>query len=377
MKMLFQAHILLLSLGLTFFSLNAKAQTIDSLKLDTLITVLSLEKEDIRTVNAYLSLCNEYVGVTDYSIALTYANLAKDLSHKIGHDRGELDANFQIAHIYLAYYMDFQTAAEYYDQAHEIVKRMNSDRDLIEVYRGYAAVYAFTHKYQVAIAFNQEAIKLAERMGDYQLISDLNAYGGNMYEELGDTANAIKMYKEVERIEEENNYLNTTFGALTTIAHYHFLEGDFEESLRLYRSAIKRFERMQDFRWTSYAHAEIANVYMVDGQLKKAEKHALAGLEIAQKYELNKERSDNYYVLSNVYLALGDEENSRKYQDAYQALQDSVQVDVKERKFQSQFDENELNASKSSLWSGFLNSLIIVAFTILAVVIGGMVRRNR
>jgi tetratricopeptide (TPR) repeat protein len=368
--------ILLILLLSTTSTQKCYGQSIDSLKLDTLISVLTLGKEDVRKVNAYLSLSDEYIAITDFTIGLTYANLAKDLSKKIKHKRGELDAILAIAHIYLAYYLDYQMAVKYYDEAFDLAKELDSKSDIIKVYRGYSMVFAFVGNYPTAILFNDQAIAMAKELDDQQLVSDLTAYGGNMYEDLGDSAKALKMYQEVEDIEKENNFSNTSNASLMIIAHYYFLEGDIDKSLKLYRSAIKRFERLQDFRWTAYAHSEIAKVYIVKDKEELAEKHALRGLEISEKYNLNKERSDNNLVLALIYKSMGDEENAKKYQDDYDFSQDSLMVDIDEREMVSYVIEEDLSSGDRSRFSGLIDALVISLIIFLLIFLSGLRQRK-
>ena len=346
---------------------SCHAQTVDSLKLDTLITVLTLEKKDVRTVNAYVDLADEYIRVTDYPIGLTYAGLAKDMAAEIEYKEGELEATIVIAHLYLAYYLDFKASIVQFDHAFDLANELNSDADLLIVYRGYANVYAGVMKFEKAIEFNQKAIDLASQLGLDQTVSDLSAYSGSMYEELGDTAKAIQLYSEVEQIEQENNFVNTSNVALVSIAHYYWLIGDVDKSVKLYRSALTRFERLQDNRWVSYTHAELANIYISTKDFERAEKHALKGLDIAQTLDLNKERGDNYKVLANIYSAKGDMALSEKYQKAYDDLMDSVVVELEYRDIDvGLVTSSSPNSSKTlSRWLTVLSLLGLIGFVVL------------
>ncbi|MBD3638219.1 MAG: hypothetical protein HUJ25_12775 [Crocinitomicaceae bacterium] len=359
-----------------FWSPVSKAQTIDSTKLDSLILILTLQNKDAQTVDTYLALADEYLAVSDFPISLTYANLARDLSKEIDYKVGEMDAAFSIAHIYVSYYLEFKKGIRYYDEALRLAEELNSQEGIIRAYRGYSFVYSSVHNYQLAIEWNNKAIDLARKQNNDQLVSDLSAYSGSMYEDIGDTLKALEMYQQVEEIEEENNYMNTSNAALTSIAHYNFLIGDINKSLRLYRSAITRFERLNDFRWESYARAEISRVYIAAGNLDLAEKHAQEGLRLAQEFNLKKERKDNYYVLALLYRTLGDEPSARKYQEAYANLQDSVLVNIEERKLPGEQSEVTTSSSSTSYYI-WRNLLIIVLLIAIIVFFSGFQLKRR
>lgn len=357
---------------------KASAQSIDSLKLDSLIFVLTLDKKDSSTVDAYLSLAKEYENVSEYTIALTYSDLAFDMARKIHYKEAEFESAYKIAHVYLAYSLDFENALRHYDEALKIAEELRDDEKILSVYSGYSSLYASVKQYDEAIHFNQKGIELAKKIGDEQLVSSLNAYGGNMYEENGDTSKAIEMYEEVLRIEEANNYVNSSKASLATIAHYYHLIGDLEKSLDQYRSALKRFERLKDNRWVSYIHAEMAKVYIDAGNLGRAEKHALKGYEIALQYELNKERGDNLYVLAEVYEAMGKDKKANEYRTKFNNLMDSVQVELTPRGSIYDKSNPEASPAKSTAWySGFISAIIICLMIGIMLVGAGILYRNR
>ena len=296
------------------------AQQIDSIKLDTLIAVLTLQQENIRTVNAYNELSQDYIDIFDFLTGLKYAELGLDLSRKIEFKEGELRALCGLGHIYLAYYLDFEKSVSYYDQALVVANELNADEYKIQIYRGYTTIFATQGQYELSLSYNEKAIEIAEKIKDDQTISDLNAYGGNIYEETGDTAKAMLMYEEVVRIESATNYRYSSKAALITVAHYYFLKGDIDKSLKQYRIAMKRFERLKDLRWVAYTHSEMSKVYLAAGILERAEQHGLAGLEIAEDLDLLKEKSDNCLVLSQVYTELKNDSLANLYKVRYDSL---------------------------------------------------------
>jgi tetratricopeptide (TPR) repeat protein len=220
----------------------------------------------------------------------------------------------------MVYYLDFEKSVAYYDKALVIANELSADEYKIQIYRGYTSIFATQQQYELALSYNEKAIEIARKSKDDQTISDLNAYGGNIYEETGDTASAMVMYEEVVRIESATNYQYSSKAALITVAHYYFLKGDTEKSLKQYRIAMKRFERLNDLRWVAYTHSEMSKVYLAAGILERAEQHGLAGLKIAEELDLLKEKSDNCYVLTQVYSELKNDSLANFYQTRYDSL---------------------------------------------------------
>ncbi|MEX1003090.1 MAG: tetratricopeptide repeat protein [Crocinitomicaceae bacterium] len=347
------------------------------MKLDSLIYTLTLEKRDAETVNTYMLLANEYMEVMDYSIALTYANLAYDLSTEMNNKAVELDAALLNAHIYLAYYLDYKRALSYYDRAFILATEHGFEDRLIEIYRGYSSLYASVKEYDLATEFNKKAIIEAGDQANDQLLSDLHAYGGSIYEEQGDTIKALEKYKEVLTIEQANNFIGSSRVALTTVAHYYFLIGEIDQSLDLYRKALVRFERLMDYRWVAYTHAEMANVYLQEGRFGRAEKHALSGLSIARDYGLNKEEADNLRILTKIYRQGGDEKSAQKYQKQYQQLMDSLMVDIPAPKAASVLNETEVvETTTDNYLKPWVNLTLILLIVIVVVLFSGFVFKS-
>jgi tetratricopeptide (TPR) repeat protein len=370
-------HIFLFFALISQITAKCFAQSIDSVKLDSLILVLTLEKEDERTVNAYLELAKEYKKTSEYTIAMTYANLCRDMAIKINYDEAELESTLIIANLYLVYYLDFKNAQRYYDKALVLAESSGDNYDLLAVYKGYSFMYASVYQLEEALYFNEKSIELAEIEGDEQIISSLSSYGSGLYEELGDTAKAIELLEEVVRIEEENNFMNTSKASLTAIAHYYHLKGDLEKSLDQYRIALKRFQRLKDDRWVAYVHSEMARVYMDIDNLDRAEQHALKGYEIATARELNKEIGDNLFVLTELYSRKGDTAKVNEYSSLYEELMQSVHVELEPRLLDDTSKASTTSSASPINWyDGFLSAILISILIGLTVFISGLAYRK-
>lgn len=367
---------ILLVLFLSFYGTGkAFAQEIDSLKLDTLINVLTLQLDNERTVNAYTELTNDYIFIADYETALRYANLGIELSEKIGYKEGELESTSSAAHIHLAYYLDYSESIKLYDRAYTIADELQNDEEKIRIYRGYTSIYSALENYDKALEYNSEAISIAREIGDEQVVSDLNAYGGNIHEELGDTAKAMEMYEEVVDIETSNNFKNTSKASLVTIAHYYYMKGDIDKSLKQYRIALKRFERLKDLRWVAYTHSEMAKIYFEVDNYERVEMHGLKGFSIAEDLSLVKEKMDNSSILAELYRNQDKDSLADFYQNIYDSLLaqtiTEVSSDVTISENSDETNENETNPEPSP-FAGVLNTLIIMGLVGVAVFITGL-----
>ncbi len=352
------------------------SQEIDSLKLDTLINVLTLQLEDERTVNAYNELSNDYILIADYETAMKYAELGMELSEKIGYKEGNLESTSSAAHIQLAYYLDYSKSVKLYDQAFLLAEELNDQEGKIRVFRGYTSIYAAMGNYDKALEYNAEAIQIAKDLNDEQVVSDLSAYGGNIYEETGDTTKAMEMYKEVVEIETKNNFKNTSKASLVIVAHYYYyLEGDLDKSLKQYRIALRRFERLKDLRWVSYTHSQMAKIYLETDNFERVEMHSLKGYSIAEELNLIKEKMDNASILAELYSIQEKDSLSTHYQIIYDSLYASTITEIESEVTLTANDsdvEETIIKEKSSPWDGLINTLIILGLVGLTVFVSGL-----
>jgi len=361
---------------LTFLS-NSRAQEIDSLTLDSLTTFLTLQTNDGRMVSAYNTLTSEYLAVSNHETATEYANLAKDMAREISDDEGELEALCNLAHIYSSYNLEYQKSIDYLDQAYELSNELELEDYQIRVNRGYTATFSALGDYDNALVHNESAIKIAKSKGDNSNVSDLSAYGGNIYEAQGDTVNALKLYKQVVDIETANNFENCSNASLIIVAHYYNLKGDLEKSIKQYKIALTKFERLGDQRWVAYTHSEMCKVYLSYGKIRLAEIHGLEGLRISEELKLEKEITDNYSVLIDVYAARGDSDSEKMYQIKYDSIMDLTQIEVHSDHDNVVISTNDASSSHKSPWSGVIQALIILGLVVVSVLIYGMISSKK
>ena len=369
-------HLAFLLLPALFINTNFSwSQEIDSVRLDSLVSLLTLQKKDQSTVDVYNAMTNDYLAISDYQTASKYADLAFELAEDLDYDLGALEALCNLGHINVAYVLDFQKSVFYLDQAYEIAKPLDDKNYLIRIYRGYTATYSSLGDYNKAIDFNNRALEIARSNNDDLLVSDLSAYGGNIYEELGEKKKAIEMYEEVVAIETASNFQNSSKAALVTVAHYYYLTEDAEKSLKQYRMALKKFERLKDERWVAYTHSQMAKIYLENNEVDRAERSGLGGLEIAERLGLTKEKCDNYEVLAGVYRSKQNFELSEEYQKKYDDLIAEMDVEVNSI---IQLEESEVvtEVKQKTVLDRFINTGIILLLVVVVVLVSGFLGKK-
>lgn len=347
---------------------SSYAQDSTNAKIDSLIVSLMNDSKDSIKVNTYNQLAEEYLNI-DVNQSAEYARMAKKMALEINYAKGLMFACMKIGFIEMSYFLNYNEAENNLSEALDIANSLNDKESLVLIYKWLSFVSSSTKNYQASLDFNEKAESIAKELNNDIVLSELYAYKGGVYEEMGDTSMAISVYKEVFEIEKKNNFRETSSAARIVIARLYLLQDDFENALKYYRIAIKTFERANDFRWLSYTHSEMAALHILDKNLEQAEQHGLKGLEIAETNNLLKEQADNCRVLVKVYDALDSNALSKKYQDKLSLLDVNTNLSIQAPVIVDESTVENQSSKKENQLFRVLMSLILVLPVILIWII--------
>ena len=361
-----------------FHSVNLSfAQEETTPVIDSLIVSLMNDSETDTKVDTYTRLSSEFLAI-DYTQSIKYAEKGLILAEKIDYKEGELESRLKLAHIYSSYFLDYAQAKKLYEESVDLALELNDQMSELRAYRGLMIIYRDTKNLELAKHYNQLAIDIATALDDYPLMSDMNSYMGGLFEEELDTVSAVDFYAEVLAIERKNDFRNTSNAAMIGIARYYLLIKDYGQSLKYYRIALKSFERLGDFRWVSYTHSEMAKLYVLKGDLARAEEHALRGLQIAEEGKLRKELGDNYLALVEVYTEMDSVEKAQNYSQAFDSLQDSLKpIEATIDALNEDLKGKEEAVAPKSRVNSFLQAIILIFPVVIFCLFLGMPPRKK
>lgn len=357
------------------FANSAVAQDTTTATIDSLIMLLMNDAEDPAKVDVYNALSDEYLNL-NYQKSIEYTDLAVALAVKLDYKEGILRSKLAEAHLEMAYLLNYEKARKLYSDVLPLAIELKDRSAEMSVYKWLSYIYGAQKHYELADEYSEKAMDIASELRSDKDLSDLHAYAGGLAEESGDTLKAIDHYAEVLAIERKNDFRETSNASMVVIARYYYLIDDPGQSLKYYRIALKNFERMNDLRWVAYTHAEMANLYIYKLDLKRAEQHALKGLEIAEFNNFKKEIGDNCLVLTNIYTKM----DSLSKADFYQAKYDSIQISlnpIAAAPVPDSLQDEEANAEPKEKMNGFLQAIILCLPVLLFVVVMGLPRKKK
>ncbi len=361
--------------GFQFTVSSVLAQDTTTAKIDSLIMLLMNDAEDPAKVDVYNALSDEYLNL-NYQKSIEYTDLAVALALKLDYKEGLLKSRLAEAHLEMSYLLDYEKARRLYSDVLPLAIELKDREAEMSVYKWLSYIYGAQKHYELAEEYSDKAMNIATELNSDKDLSDLHAYAGGLSEESGDTAKAIDHYAEVLAIERKNDFRETSNASMIVIARYYYLIDDPGQSLKYYRIALKNFERMNDVRWVSYTHAEMANLYIYKADYKRAEQHALKGLEIAEQNNFKKEIGDNCLVLTNIYTKIDSTEKANFYQAKFDSIQASLNP-IAAAPDPSGIQAEDKAESPKEKMNGFLQAIILCFPVILFVLFMGRPRKKK
>lgn len=329
------------------------AEPVNQRVIDSLIMVLSYAEEDASKVDVLNRLSDEFLSV-DYEKSIEYSTMALNLAEELKYQEGVVRACTAIGHIYINYSLNYYKGLPMLTRALEVAESMDDQSEVMKVYRQFAYLNYLLGAYDKAMDFNLRALKISEEMKLYEERSEMYATIGDLYLEMGDTSKGLEYYEQVQIIESEHDYKQATGEVLVSLGRYHELLGKYARAIYFYKRALRLFAELNAVRMSAYVHSLLSSVYYKMKDYNIAVEQGEAGLKMAERYNLKKERLDNYLALATVYEETGELERSLLLYKQYTNLKDSVltsrmaqQTEVFQTNFEKVIEETEIEKLKN------------------------------
>ncbi len=283
---------------------------------------------------------------------------------------------FLLFFIFLSY---FPSLAQNETRIDSLLKKLTVADSLekVDILNGLSLEYS-AFEPEKAVEYAEDAKKLATALQYKQGLATALRYIGTAYEYKNDLNNALKFFFHALAIEEELGNDEGRAECLNAIANTYKKKLTYDEALRKYIKAVEVYEKLGNKQGTAQALSEIADTYLQLARYNNAIEFAEKSIQVAQETKMDKTSQivmDATSVLSRVYAVKKDFEKAYQYQNAYNALKDSVfkekQIsDVKklESRFLSERErmEAEEQAKEDKIQSSNLQYMIILLIFILS-----------
>lgn len=312
---------------------SAQNQEIDSLKRVFLAT-----KIDTAKANLYNQISNKYKESNPDSTAF-YAQKAAALSKKINYPFGLATSflNKGNSNIILGNYKqakaDFEKAKDNFSALAEDDNSKEIKNGLAKAYASIGVIASEENNYSVALEQYQKALKIYLEIGQKNNISKAYNNIGIVYKSQGNNTKALHYFKKALQIQEEIGE-QAAATTLTNIGVIYFEQGNSSEALKYYKKAEKLFKTIDNQRGFALLKNYLGDYYKKQNQINEAISSYTQSLEM---YEAIQNKHGASLVLYNLgQLNFEQKNNSEAIKYATQSLNYAKEVGLLDQTFHSE-----------------------------------------
>jgi signal transduction histidine kinase/tetratricopeptide (TPR) repeat protein len=312
--------ILLVIICIAAYSLLV-AQSITADSLRTLL--LKHPQKDTAQINLMIELAKEFRKINSKS-GDSLADIAISLSDQLNYAKGKGNALAVKGAIYSGI-MDHQSAKKAYEEAEQILKKVNDKHGLAYLFRMRARLLMDEGNYAQSLDEFIQGIKLAQETGDIKTVVDIEGTVGYLYNILGDYAKAIPYQTDALKLAESIGYKTGMSGAYNAIGKTYKTKGDYPESLDAYTKGLYLDESRRDSANIAIAHGNIGDVYERMGNYRQSFNH----IRIYLNYHYPRPKTEDRiawgeWVLGKAFLHSGNADSGLYYGKHSLMLADKV-----------------------------------------------------
>lgn len=233
----------------------------------------------------------------------------------------------------MAYYhselSNLDSSIYFSQQGIEIATKLNSKKDLADIYGAVGQVYVDKGKQPKALELYYKAIKLSEELGDKKGVADNYVRMGALYDEQNDYEKALKNYYTALAAYKQLQNKGHISMVTGNIGNVYYSKKQFAKAMELYLEAIKVDEELHNNVNLQYSLGYIAMAAAELAKTEPAKKDSFNSVSIDYyKQALNlAERLHNQQLVINWEGNLGIKYSEmKKYKEAEKALVRAVNM---------------------------------------------------
>ncbi|WP_158963504.1 tetratricopeptide repeat protein [Myroides fluvii] len=251
------------------------------IKIDSLTTILQKQTApDTLTVNHMNELAILLLRVSQFDLAINYAQKSKKISEKLNFKSGEARA-YNIIGIINTFKGNYTEAIESHHAGLEITEELGDKKGIANSYNYIGIIFLYQGNYPQALENHFKALKIFEEI-EYKkgIVNSLNNIG-IIYKNQKKYPEALKNYfktlKIVKEIDDKQG-IGMTYNNIGVVYH---LQGKYPEALKSHFAALKIKEELENKHEISGSYNNIGVIYKEQGKYTEALENYFKFLELA------------------------------------------------------------------------------------------------
>lgn len=310
----------LLPAVMVFFSLAADAQ---QAKIDSLVKLVSIAKEDTNKVILLQQLTNAYL-TNDPKTALETAKQNISLARALGYKKGLGNALNQAGEAN-RFMSNYSTAHRYYIESLKIREEIGDKKGIAGSKNNIGLVFESQKNPQAALRYYFESLQLKEELNDKRGIAGTLNNIGIIYKEYDKNyPKALEYYERALKINREIGNKQWELTNMQNIGLIHKNTKNYGKALEFYREARQLNKDVQNMRIEVSLLLSIGQVMYDTGNIDSAEYYFTRTVDLARKIEAKENEARGYMGLSDISAHRNDFKKAYEYQSHARLLENEV-----------------------------------------------------
>ncbi len=214
-------------------------------KIDSLITLIKVDKADTNKVNHLNQLTREFQSAGNRANALKYGKEALELAGNLDFKRGIAMLCNTIGNTYLRF-ADYPLALDYYFRALKTDEKLNNKKGIASHLLNIGQVYSRQSNYPKELEYYLKSLKIFEELKFKKGIARALGNIGMVYDKQVDYTKALDYYFKALKIAEELNEKNEIARHLVNIADIYHEQGNYQKAIDISFKSLKIAEELGD-----------------------------------------------------------------------------------------------------------------------------------
>lgn len=271
--------------------------------IDSLMMELPKLREDTNKVKILNEISQHYSGTSDYDMAFSFADKAKQMAESLGYEEGLSMAYNNIGNLFIKK-GSYPDALKNHLIALQIRKSIGDKKGIANSYNNIGVIYHKQGNYPEALKNHYASLKIKEYIGDIKGIANSYNNIGNIYQKQLKYPEALKNHFASLKIRESIGDKNGVAMSYINIGSIYKDQGKNSEALKNYFDGLKIKEALEDKEGIAEVFQKIGLVYFKLGDYPEALKNHFASLKIRETIGVKNGISESFTSIGDCYLKM-------------------------------------------------------------------------
>lgn len=215
---------------------------------------------------------------------------------------------------------NYTEALRQFQQAVRLAEGLGDRASVASLLHRLGMRYQAIGEHDKALQCYKQSLRIAEEQGDRSLVAPSLHQLGTLYQALGEYDQALQYYDKSLRILEELNDRLGIANSLGQVGILHHAQGAYREALSNYEQALRIFEELGDRTGLIITLHQLGILHQLRGEHSEALRHYEESMRIAEELGDRAQVARSLHQLGNLYYLQG------AYDEALQRYEQSLRI---------------------------------------------------